>query len=80
MIACPCALVISIPLGYFGGIGGAAKKGILIKGSNYLDALTEVRTVVFDKTGTLTTGQFRVVDILPADGYEPEKEIGRAHV
>lgn len=73
VIACPCALVISIPLGYFGGIGGAAKKGILIKGSNYLDALTEVRTVVFDKTGTLTTGQFRVVDILPADGYEPEK-------
>lgn len=60
VISCPCALVISIPLGYFGGIGAASRRGILFKGSNYLDAVTEIDTVVFDKTGTLTTGQFRV--------------------
>ncbi|MFN3693722.1 MAG: heavy metal translocating P-type ATPase, partial [Ignavibacterium sp.] len=57
VISCPCALVISIPLGYFGGIGGASRRGILVKGSNYLDALTKVKTVVFDKTGTLTKGE-----------------------
>jgi len=54
VISCPCALIISIPLGYFGGIGGASRRGILIKGANYLDTLTKVKTVVFDKTGTLT--------------------------
>jgi Cd2+/Zn2+-exporting ATPase len=65
VISCPCGLVISIPLGYFGGIGGAAKRGILIKGSTFLDTLTKVNTVVFDKTGTLTKGTFKVVKIVP---------------
>ncbi|WP_129724144.1 heavy metal translocating P-type ATPase [Xylanivirga thermophila] len=63
VISCPCALVISIPLGFFGGIGGASKRGILVKGSNYLEALNNVETVVFDKTGTLTKGVFEVVNI-----------------
>ncbi len=65
VISCPCALVISIPLGYFGGIGAASRKGILLKGSNYLDLLTKVNTVVMDKTGTLTKGVFRVQEIKP---------------
>jgi Cd2+/Zn2+-exporting ATPase len=69
VISCPCALVISIPLGYFGGIGGASRRGILVKGSNYLDALTEVKTVIFDKTGTLTKGVFKVTDIVPQNGF-----------
>ncbi|MEL7334286.1 MAG: heavy metal translocating P-type ATPase, partial [Cyanobacteria bacterium J06560_2] len=68
VISCPCGLVISIPLGYFGGIGGAAKRGILVKGSTFLDALTQVDTVVFDKTGTLTKGNFRVTQIVPENG------------
>ena len=63
VISCPCALVISIPLSFFAGIGGAGKAGILIKGSNYLEALSKTSTVVFDKTGTLTMGVFDVVDI-----------------
>lgn len=63
VISCPCALVISIPLSFFGGIGGASRKGILVKGSNYLEALTKVETVVFDKTGTLTKGVFNVQEI-----------------
>lgn len=63
VVSCPCALVISIPLGFFGGIGGASKKGILVKGSNYLEALNSVDTVVFDKTGTLTKGVFKVTEI-----------------
>ena len=70
VISCPCALVISIPLGYFGGIGGASRKGILVKGSNFLDALTQVRTVVFDKTGTLTKGEFKVSEICPSNGFD----------
>lgn len=70
VISCPCALVISIPLGYFGGIGGASRRGILVKGSNYLDALTKIKTVVFDKTGTLTKGEFKVKEIVPANGYD----------
>ena len=74
VISCPCALVISIPLGYFGGVGGASRHGILIKGANYLEALTDIRTVVFDKTGTLTEGVFQVVEISPAKGYA-EREI-----
>ncbi|KJR48813.1 Lead, cadmium, zinc and mercury transporting ATPase [Desulfosporosinus sp. I2] len=74
VISCPCALVISVPLGYFGGIGGASRHGILIKGANYLEALTDIRTVVFDKTGTLTEGVFQVVEISPAKGYE-EREL-----
>lgn len=65
VISCPCALVISIPLGFFGGIGGASKAGILIKGSQYLEALNQVHTVVFDKTGTLTKGVFQVSKIYP---------------
>lgn len=65
VISCPCALVLSIPLGFFGGIGGASKKGILVKGSNYLEALNQVDCVVFDKTGTLTKGSFQVTTILP---------------
>lgn len=73
VISCPCALVISIPLGFFGGIGGASRKGILVKGSNFLDVLTRVKTVVFDKTGTLTQGVFRVNDIVPSNGYSKEE-------
>lgn len=66
VVSCPCALVISIPLSFFGGIGGASRSGILIKGSNYLEALNSVRTLVFDKTGTLTEGVFEVTHICPA--------------
>lgn len=73
VISCPCALVISIPLGYFGGIGGASRKGILVKGSNYLDALTKIKTVVFDKTGTLTKGEFKVAEIISANGFKEEE-------
>lgn len=65
VISCPCALVISVPLGFFGGIGGASKLGILVKGSNYLETLSKTETVVFDKTGTLTKGSFEVTDISP---------------
>lgn len=68
VISCPCALVISIPLGFFGGIGGASKCGILIKGSNYLEALSKPDSVVFDKTGTLTKGSFEVTKISPQNG------------
>ena len=75
VISCPCALVISIPLGYFGGIGGASRKGILIKGSNYLDALTKVKTVVFDKTGTLTKGEFKVSEIINQNGFNKDEII-----
>ncbi len=69
VISCPCGLVISIPLGYFGGIGGAAKNGILIKGSAFLDTLTTIKTVVFDKTGTLTKGTFKVTKIVPKNSF-----------
>ena len=72
VISCPCALVISIPLTFFGGIGTASKHGVLVKGSNYLEALNHVRTIVFDKTGTLTKGNFRVMEILPAQGFSSE--------
>lgn len=67
VVSCPCALVISVPLSFFGGIGGASRKGILIKGANYLETLSKVRTVVFDKTGTLTRGTFSVTSIHPVD-------------
>jgi Zn2+/Cd2+-exporting ATPase len=69
VISCPCGLVISIPLGYFGGIGAAAKRGILVKGSTFLDTLAGVKTVVFDKTGTLTKGVFKVTEIVPKNGF-----------
>lgn len=73
VISCPCALVISIPLGYFGGVGLAARKGILVKGSNFLDALTQVTTVVFDKTGTLTKGEFKVSEMVTSNGFSKEE-------
>lgn len=73
VISCPCALVISIPLGYFGGIGGASRKGILIKGSNFLDTLTNLKTVVFDKTGTLTKGEFKVTEIVTLNEFSKEE-------
>ncbi|MDF5706483.1 MAG: heavy metal translocating P-type ATPase [Nostoc sp. S4] len=74
VISCPCGLVISIPLGYFGGVGGAARRGILVKGSTFLDSLNAVKTVVFDKTGTLTKGVFQVANIVPKNGFN-EKEL-----
>ena len=73
VISCPCALVISIPLGYFGGVGLAARKGILVKGSNFLDALTQVTTVVFDKTGTLTKGEFKVSEVVTSNGFTKDE-------
>ncbi len=66
VISCPCALVISVPLGFFGGIGASSKIGILVKGSNYLEAVAEMTTIVFDKTGTLTKGEFKVSEVLPS--------------
>lgn len=78
VISCPCALVISIPLGYFGGIGRASKSGILVKGSNFLDALAHVHTVVFDKTGTLTEGVFTLHKVVPRNGLEPDSLLGYA--
>jgi len=72
VISCPCGLVISIPLGYFGGVGGAAKGGILVKGSTFLDALSQVKTVVFDKTGTLTRGVFQVRSVVPSNNFSEE--------
>ena len=78
VVSCPCALVISVPLSFFGGIGGASAKGILIKGANYLEALADVKTAVFDKTGTLTTGEFTVTDVLPAPDFDREKVLSLA--
>ena len=72
VISCPCALVISIPLSFFGGIGGASAQGVLVKGSNYLEALSETKYVVCDKTGTLTKGVFEVTHIEPAEGVSPD--------
>lgn len=70
VVSCPCALVISVPLSFFGGLGGASKQGVLIKGSNYLETMAQVKTVVFDKTGTLTKGRFEVVAVNAANGDE----------
>lgn len=72
VISCPCALVISVPLGFFGGIGGASRRGILLKGSNYLEALSRLKTIVFDKTGTLTKGTFKVTKIVTSHVSEDE--------
>lgn len=69
VISCPCALVISVPLGFFGGIGAASRRGILVKGGNYLEAVSQMTTIVFDKTGTLTKGEFKVSDIVPENGF-----------
>ncbi len=74
VVSCPCALVISVPLGFFGGIGAASRIGVLVKGSNYLEVLSYVKTIVFDKTGTLTKGEFRVSEVLPESGYS-EKDL-----
>ena len=80
VVSCPCALVISIPLSFFGGIGGASKKGVLVKGSNYLEALAETEIVVFDKTGTLTKGVFNVQEIHPEGVSKEELLELTAHV
>jgi Zn2+/Cd2+-exporting ATPase len=73
VISCPCALVISIPLGYFGGIGKASRRGILVKGSNFIDALAAVKVVVFDKTGTLTRGVFKVKEVFNLNGFSKDQ-------
>ena len=74
VVSCPCALVISVPLGFFGGIGAASRIGVLVKGSNYLEAMSQVTTIVFDKTGTLTKGEFRVTELLPVQAGEKAEE------
>ena len=82
VISCPCALVISVPLGFFGGIGAASKLGVLVKGSNYLEAVAEMTTIVFDKTGTLTKGEFKVQEVIPAgkgsEGAGDETPVGKS--
>lgn len=78
VVSCPCALVISVPLTFFGGIGAASRHGILVKGGNFLEALNKVSTVVFDKTGTLTKGVFNVTEIIPAEGIGKERVLQAA--
>ncbi|HBU11725.1 MAG TPA: cadmium-translocating P-type ATPase [Clostridiales bacterium] len=78
VISCPCALVVAAPLSYFGGIGGASKSGILVKGANYLEALARIEKVVFDKTGTLTRGVFSVREVFPAPGHCADDVLGMA--
>ena len=78
VISCPCALVISIPLGFFGGIGAASRRGILFKGANYLEGFRSVRSMVFDKTGTLTEGVFRVTEVVPSNGFSRDELLAYA--
>ena len=78
VISCPCALVISIPLSFFAGIGCASANGVLVKGSNYLEALSDTQYIVFDKTGTLTKGVFEVTGIYPANGFDESTIVGLA--
>lgn len=78
VISCPCALVISVPLGYFGGLGAASRNGVLVKGANYLDQLAKLEAVAFDKTGTLTEGTFEVVGIYPQEGVTKEEVLATA--
>ena len=78
VVSCPCALVISVPLSFFGGIGGASKAGILVKGGNYLEALSKAQTIVFDKTGTLTEGSFNVVAVHPTPGVDADRLLSLA--
>lgn len=78
MVSCPCALVLSVPLGYFGGIGGASKQGILIKGSSFLETLTQLKLIAFDKTGTLTKGEFEVTEIIPLLNHTQEEVLSIA--
>lgn len=80
VISCPCALVLSVPLSFFGGIGAASRMGVLVKGSNYLEALGEMELLVSDKTGTLTKGEFKVTEILPAKAEEASAEEAAAHL
>ncbi len=79
MVSCPCALVISVPLAYFGGIGSASKNAILVKGANYLEALSNVSHMAFDKTGTLTKGEFSVVDIVAQNGFSQDEVLQYAY-
>lgn len=78
VVSCPCALMVSVPLGYFGGIGAASRHGILVKGANFLDALADLDTVAFDKTGTLTRGAFRVSSVTPRHGFTAEQVLEAA--
>lgn len=80
VVSCPCALIISVPLGYFGGIGGASRKGILIKGANYLEALSNLKAIGFDKTGTLTKGVFTVTEVVSLSNYSKEDIIKYAAI
>ncbi len=79
VISCPCAFVIAVPLGYFGGLGGAAKKGILIKGADFIDSLAKTETVVFDKTGTLTEGILSISEVIPAEGIDINELLSYAY-